>query len=608
MRFFVVPDSAAGEAAVSSLLGREGSRTIPHASGRPWIVGRWADDEAAWAAAGRRRIAVLGRSAATRPWLARFAAGLGGTAGLDALSADLPGSFHAVAALDGVTAVQGSLSTVREVFHARVGPATVAADRPDALAALTGADIREDLLPIRLLAPSPVWPLAERSLWNGVETVPAGHRLLLEPDGRARTEPRRPPPEPDVPLAAGAERVWRALAEAVAVRAHGRGALSADLSGGMDSTSVCFLAAPHVARLRTVLQESADPGSDDGRWAALAAAALPNAQHEVHRAGTYPGNFAGLLAPDPDVEGPFPALRVRAMLVEHARRTAAAGTDRHLTGYGGDELFYPATGYLWDLLRRAPLRAVRQVRAHRSVYRWPLRPTVRALLDRTSFADWLGRDVGRELTAPIRGVNDAPLGGWGAAHRMPEWATPDAVAAVRDALTAAASGAAPLSPLRGRHLTLQCVREGGALVRRVDRLTARHGVATEAPFLDDRVVEAALAIDYADTVRADRYKPALVEAMRGVVPAASLGRRSKAEFSADVYAGLRRHRAELLDLCDGMALADRGLVDAAALRELLLAPPPFSLRLLPLLGTFACEAWLRSLPAARSTAPLGGVR
>ncbi|MFC5183575.1 asparagine synthase-related protein [Actinomadura harenae] len=83
-------------------------------------------------------------------------------------------------------------------------------------------------------------------------------------------------PEPPV-RALGVARVRRALHDAVAVRAHGRTSLSADLSGGMDSTSVCFLAAGKVERLLTVRAESGDPGDEDGQWAGLAAAALPHA-------------------------------------------------------------------------------------------------------------------------------------------------------------------------------------------------------------------------------------------------------------------------------------------------------------------------------------------
>ncbi|QFG20278.1 asparagine synthase-related protein [Actinomadura sp. WMMB 499] len=612
MRFIVVLDNAAGEAVVASLRDRPGLRIIDHESGRPWIAGWWRDEEVTWAAVpGRRRIAVLGTAAATECGLARYLGRLRGPCGLNDLPRELPGSFHAVAMLDGTLCVQGSLSRLREVFYGEVLGTTVAADRPDTLAALNRAGFREEGLAAGLMAPAQIWPLGEMCLWRGVESVPADHRLEVAPGGRVRLERRHHPPAPEFPLAEGAERVRRALRDAVAVRAHGRTSLSADLSGGMDSTSVCFLAAEKVERLLTVRRESNDPGDDDGYWAGLAAAELPNARHVVHASADFPANFAGLLEPEPDLEAPSPVVRNRASILEEARLLSAAGSTRHLTGHGGDELFHANPAYLYDLLRRAPLLAVRRLRANQAVYRWKLGPSVRELLDRTSFADWLGRDVGRTLEGSVRDVMSTPMNGWGMSYRMPPWATPAAVDSVRRTLRQAAEeGAEPLSPLRGRHLSLQCIREGGVLMRRIDRLAACHGVSLEAPFLDDQVIDAALALDYADLLHADKYKPALVEAMRGIVPAGNLGRRTKAEFSADVYAGLRRHRAELLELCDGMRMADLGLVDAAALREMLLSLPPFSLRLLPLLNTFACEVWLRSLPAgSHATIPdLEGTR
>ncbi|MBE1536703.1 asparagine synthase-related protein [Actinomadura algeriensis] len=603
MRFVVVPDNAAGEAVAAALRDRPGLRTLDHESGRPWIAGWWRDEEVAWAAAGRRRIAVLGTASVTGPWLARYIARLRDPGGLNDLWRELPGGFHTIAMVDGTLCVQGSLSRTRAVFYGEVLGTVVAADRPDTLAALTGAGVREESLAVGLMAPAQAWPLSERCPWEGVEAVPADHRLEIAPRGRVRLERRHLPPAPEVPLAAGAERLRRALHDAVAVRAHGRTSLSADLSGGMDSTSMCFLAAGKVERLLTVRCETSDPGDDDGHWAGLAAAALPNARYMVHATTDFPANFAGLLETDPDLEAPSPVLRNRAALGEEARLLSAAGSTLHLTGHGGDELFYPNPAYLYDMLRRSPLPALRRLRANRAVYRWKTRPTVRELLDRTSFSDWLGRDVGRALDASVRDVTSTPLKGWGMAYRMPDWATSDAVDSVRRTLRRTAeAGVEPLSPLRGQHLTLQCVREGGALIRRMNRITSRHGVTIDAPFLDDQVIEAALAIDYAECLDADRYKPALVEAMRGIVPDENLGRRTKAEFSGNVYAGLRRHRAELLELCDGMRLAELGLVDAAALREVLLSLPPFSLRLVPLVNTFACEVWLRSLPGGSRAA------
>jgi asparagine synthase (glutamine-hydrolysing) len=598
VRFLVVPDSAAGEAVAASLRDRSDLRMLPHQSGRPWILGRWREEEVTWAVVGRCRIAVLGRTVTTAPWLARHLLGLGGPTGLEGLSGRLAGSFHAVAVMDGAVFVQGTLSTVREVFYARVAGTTVAADRPDLLASLTGADVRPDRLAAGLVAPAPPWPVNEQCLWNGVETLTAGCRLEITSDGRGRVRRRQRPPAPDVPLAEGAGELRKALHKAVEVRTQGRTMMSADLSGGMDSTSVCFLAAGQVERLLAVSCEAADPAADDDRWAAMAAARLPNADRVVYGVEEFPRCFAGMLEADPDLEGPFPAIQARAMVIRLADLLSAAGSSRHLTGHGGDELFQPNPGYLHDLLRRHPLRAIRQVRAGRAVHRWRLWPTVAQLLDHRSFSDWLGREACRTLDSPVRGVTSAPLAGWGPGYRMPAWATPDAVASVRRMLKDAAAGAQPLSPLRGQHLSLQYLRQGGALARRLDRLTARHGVTTEAPLLDDQVVRAALAVDSAGCLSADRYKPALVEAMRGIVPEQNLGRRSKAEFSAEVYAGLREHRSELLELCEGMRLAELGLVNAGALRAVVLNPPPFPPQLVPLLGTFACEVWLRSLPTA----------
>ncbi|MBT2207340.1 asparagine synthase-related protein [Actinomadura sp. NEAU-AAG7] len=601
MRFFVVPDNSEGALLAASLHTRwPDLRVLPHDSGRPWVVGRWQDEEVRWAAAGARRIALLGRVQASAPWLTEYIAGQRDLGALADLRRELPGSYHTAAVMDRVVFVQGDLSTVREVFHGRALGVTVAADRPDGLAELTDAGIAEEALAVRLLAPAVPWPLSEDCLWEGIQALPPGGHLLIGPDGRGHVACGRPLPAPEVPLAEGAPRVREALTGAVRVRTHGQKTLSADLSGGMDSTSVCFLAAGRVDRLLTVVCESGDPAGDDGRWAALAATSLPGAEHTSYRAEDCPRYFTGLLDTDPDLEAPLPSVHTRAMVLDQARRMAAAGSTRHLTGHGGDELFLPTPAYLHDLLRRRPLRALGQVRAGRAVHRWRTGPTVAALLDRTSYADWLGHEVGWNLRNPIRGVNAAPLSGWGPAYRMPAWATSEAVHSVRHTLRQVARARpAPLSPLRGRHLTVHQIRQGGDLVRRIDRLSARHGVTIEAPFLDDQVVEAALALDYADCLRADRYKPALVEAMRGVVPRRSLGRRSKAEFSADIYAGLRANRRELLELCDGMRLASLGLVDAAALRAVVLSPPPISLELLPLLNTFACEVWLRSVGTSR---------
>jgi asparagine synthase (glutamine-hydrolysing) len=63
-----------------------------------------------------------------------------------------------------------------------------------------------------------------------------------------------------LPVAEGAEGLRQALLDAVASRIRPGEAVAADLSGGLDSPSVCFAAAAAGADLRTV-RWSASPSS-----------------------------------------------------------------------------------------------------------------------------------------------------------------------------------------------------------------------------------------------------------------------------------------------------------------------------------------------------------
>ncbi|MFF4906267.1 ATP-binding cassette domain-containing protein [Streptomyces sp. NPDC001260] len=109
-------------------------------------------------------------------------------------------------------------------------------------------------------------------------------------------------------------------------------------------------------------------------------------------------------------------------------------------------------------------------------------------------------------------------------------------------------------------------------MRQWDRMAARAGLPMASPFLDDRVIEACLAVRPGERVSPWRYKPVLSAAMRGIVPEECLRRSNKATASMDAANGLRDHRADLLALWEGSRLEELGLVDGAALRRLALRP------------------------------------
>ncbi|GAA2805455.1 lasso peptide isopeptide bond-forming cyclase [Saccharopolyspora taberi] len=566
-------------------------RIVRHASGRPWLIGRWADDDITIGAAGSTRIAVLGCCPVSAETLTSFAERLRDLAGLDHLVRRLPGSFHLIATLDGRCRVQGTASGLRRVFHARVGGLAVAADRADLLADATGAEPDEEQLAVRLLWPVP-HPLLETTLWTEVTSVPPGSALLVDADGRhTRVSRWWTPPEPVRSIARSAGRVREALSTAVDARCHQGGVVSCDFSGGLDSTSVCFLAAASNARVVASTWPGRDPGDDDLHWAERATEHLPQVDHVVWPAEESPLVYTNLLDIDVPLDEPTIGVMDRARALKHLPGLKERGSRLHLTGIGGDHVTWCSEAYYHRLLRVRPVFALRQLRGFRALWNWPLRDMARALADRRSFRRWLA-DSAAELRDPPPPTVSASLG-WGMPSRVFDWMTPHAVRTVQRVLRQAAENAEPLHDDRGMHVDLDQIRMCTRIVRHWDLMAARAGLPMASPFFDDRVLEACLAVDPGERVTPWRYKPLLTTAMRGVVPDDCLRRTNKAQAAMDAADGLRRHRGDLLALWESSRLAELGLVDAAKLRELAHRPDTPALREAILYSTIACEVWLR---------------
>ncbi|MER6568215.1 lasso peptide isopeptide bond-forming cyclase [Streptomyces sp. NPDC001093] len=596
MEFVVLPDCPAA----ARLAGRlRAAHRIDHASGRPWIIGDWPEDTVTTIEAGPRRMVLLGH---TRPDENATPAALGRLRSLhdgDRIASRLRGVFHLAVSLDGRTRVQGSVLGVRQIFTARAGGVTVAASGVAPLLRLTGASLDETLLAARLLAPGGApWPLAQRPVRRGVEAVTTGHWLELDRDGRARQIRWWSLPEASRTLAQGAAAVRSALDDAIGARVAPGRILSADLSGGLDSTSLCFLAQAAGADLVTCHVTPLDSANADTFWAHRAAERLPAARHHTLSAERaenlfdvgYTADLAGA-AP----EGPSTWASGLAHVQDLAKRATAEGASLHLTGFGGDELFGRMPACAWSLARAAPVGGLRLVNRYRLANRWPWRATVRALLDRSTYRQNLA-GVAARISAPPPPV-DEPDFGWVFPPRMPSWATPDAVAAVRDLIVAAATeGPGPLDGDRARHQALASLVFEGTTVRQVNTALTGSGIAWDAPFLDDRVVEAALSTRIDQRLAPGRFKPLLTSALHGFVPGDLLDRRDKGEFSAEAFRGLARNRARILSLCEDSQLAGLGLIDPEAFRSAVLNPGPMSRHLQPIDTTVACESWLRTHP------------
>jgi asparagine synthase (glutamine-hydrolysing) len=390
----------------------------------------------------------------------------------------------------------------------------------------------------------------------------------------------------------GAPALREALVAAVAARTAGRQIVSCDL-GGVDSTAVCCVAAGGEAKIVAYTAASADPLADDEAWAARTVAGLGNVEHHVIPAEEMPLVYHGLLDLDDHLDEPCSATVDRDRWLSIARRAAARGSGLHLTGFGGDELLYGSLAHLHSMLRTNPRTALRQLRGFAAKYRWPRARMLRQLSDGNPYRAWLTR-VADTLTDPPPPSNE-PLLDWGFTPRLPPWTAPAVVDAVRDLIRDEACAARPLADCRGQHRELETMRFVSRIARQFDQMAGRFGVAMAAPYYDDRVIEAGLAVRPQDRITPWRYKPLITEAMRGIVPQQSLARQTKANGSCDAEPGLRRHRQELFALWDGSLLGRLGLIDVDVLRELCLGALPPELQFGGLDQTVACEVWLRTL-------------
>jgi asparagine synthase (glutamine-hydrolysing) len=592
--FVVVPDSDGGQAVSRrpELTGPD-IEVVRYPSGRPWIVGRWGDGEALTVRAGANGLTLVGLADVGER---RVRTRVGQLSDVEQLTGCLRawrGSYHAIATIGGRSRVQGTAYGLRRVYHTVVDGVLVAGDRAAVLAALAGAGTDRLALATRFMLPTP-YPLTERPMWTDVHPVRPGYYLEFTHGGdRPRHVRWHRPPEPVVPLAEGAREVRAELDTAVALRVGAGGLVSTDMSGGLDSTSLTFLAARHTGPGELIACTGADnpATNDDLPWARRAAAHLPGVEHDVCTGEDLPLFYDGVFDSDDHFDRPSEVTVTRRRATAAVRRMALRGSRLHITGIGGDHLFLGQPAHYHSLITRQPRLAVLRLRGYRALFSWPWRDVLRALADRRTLPSELAAIDPRNRDALM--VTTVRLG-WLLRPRTPAWLTEECHTLIADALAAASADAEPLGPTRGRHLELEAIRSCTLDLAAWSDVSRRAGVPIAMPYFDDHVVDAALAVRVEDRTTPFAYKRLLAESMRGIVPDELFTRRTKATGAAASAGGLRRHREELTALWNGSALGELGLIDDAALRDICASPDSPHLADNGLVTTIACETWLRT--------------
>ncbi|WP_285729290.1 albusnodin/ikarugamycin family macrolactam cyclase [Nocardiopsis sp. ATB16-24] len=470
------------------------------------------------------------------------------------------------------------------------------ATRARPLAQATCAALDVEVLAAHMAAPLVEELRATRSLWHGIHQVPPGHTLHLAHD---RATIIAPAPlsglDPDqVP-----ERLRTALTEAVALRTPESEQVSADLSGGMDSTAIALLAARTTEVYAVTYTTSGLGNHTDLHHARTAAAITPAITHHLAHGGTDTlpyTNLRQITATD------TPALDLRAWSRHRAYLTPAAeaGSTVHLTGNGGDNVLSTGPAHLADLLISGHhRRAWTQTLAHARLWRVPVHRLARAVhrLACTRYPDAL-RALADNLEHRTRPLRLERTLTWTAPTATAAWLVP----AMGHLLAHQARHIAETHDAHQRLLPGQWADHRGLRYYAAGHTTFRDlahqdlGVDISAPFLDNTLVRATLAAPSWTRADAHRFKPTLRQAMTGVLPSGVWERESKDAFTTHAYQGLRHNASAIRDLLTTAYLGELGVIETApVLAALDRAVDGRTAPLGALAQIITTEMWMRSL-------------
>ncbi len=476
-------------------------------------------------------------------------------------------------------------------------------DRPAAVSRAAGREPRPDagVLAAWVLCPEVPGLTGGGSPVEGVLRLGAGHALRAGLHGAPRRWAHEPllvsgpsPAAGATAAAEAAEAVGEALRTAVRVRAERAARLTTDFSGGLDSTSLAFLALDHrPGGLPAFCYHQPGSPCDDLPYARRYAALDHRLRLETVTGNAQTLSFQGLGhlgLPGPPPDGhherhgrhgpafePDPAAASLARTRLRLSRLAAAGADIHLGGEGGDALFSVSAAYLADLVRPGALRRLRGdgwllARRHHTA---PAAVLARAArLSRTDPAAALHRLAGRlEHPGGAPATWLGTLSWWTEPGTETAWFTPSArrhlagLARRRAAEAAARQEAPPLSPAEHR---ARCgLRASAAVQRHLSDHARAYGVWPQAPFLDHGVVRAALALPAPLRARPPAPKPLLAAALAGAVPPEVLARRTKGDYGFEDQAGARAASAAMRALPESSRLADLGVLEPGAVLDAL---------------------------------------
>jgi|GEM_PF-6765481 len=488
----------------------------------------------------------------------------------------------------------GSISTAMTLYWTDIDGAPVASTSQGTLRRIAHRRLDDTRVRLALCTNLPGF-LRHLPFWEGIQVVKPGSSLTFA-NGRPAVMMNAPPADRgtlDLPQAA--ELLLAEITRSIERRIVTHQTLSADVSGGMDSTSLAFI-------LNSLQEENIfyhagtdDQHNRDTQYARRAGLELRGKFTELQSLTATAGAFSEF---DENIQnlddGPLAwagnARHLGLLLLDASRR----GVKAHLTGLGGDELFDPLPAAALDQLSTSSWKAgLRIIRRLGKMQRWSTLAVARAVGSNVTFETEMLRRV---ETSTGSTLGPAEAFSWAPGFGVSKFATEETRQVVAQKVSEGLQkGARPHHKDRFRHQMTEAIMFQGEIVRQVGHAYEHLGVAWEAPYLDDAVVRLILSLPTDILVGTRESKPLLARATKNVVPRWLFNRQDKGEYSSDLFTEYKTRRADLSRLFDESYLVDMGYVDPDAVRDALGMPVISTDELFEIEQLAGVERWVRAL-------------
>ncbi len=446
------------------------------------------------------------------------------------------------------------------------------------------------------------------SAYENVYRISGGQTAQFQPGSEPLIDNRAEiVPEADKTLNEAATELYAQLCDAIQKRLNLGKMVTSDCSGGVDSTLLALLAAYFSKQvIHGFIHHMPTMNAGDLPFAQAFTKDSSRLQLNELRFNEAMLPFAKLNEVTCHDE-PDPATSITARIMALMGAAKEFGSEIHMRGDGGDAILNVPINYLTDLVhhKQTDRLTPEAIMWGRLFYAAPrdILKEARECATKT-FSDELALLRERVQQPPDKSQSKLRIGsrvmslGWiEQTNEGLHILTRDMREAIGEHIKAEAAKDLSMPENIGLsdYTALSWLRNSGVFNRHLRIRAAELGIETHAPFLDTNVAAACLSTPAYKRINPRRFKQ-IAQAFSDIVPPALLERRSKGDYTAEIYAGLRhtQHDVHKLLLGDDSRLIALGIIQPDTTKTHLqrqLDGEPMELQITDRL--VATETWLR---------------